>query len=347
MVTLKDIADEAGVSIATVSNVINGNLSKVSNDNAKRIRAIIENRHYVPNSSARTLAVKSSHIIAGILMGAQGANMLKDPYCAEFFGELVGAVQDRGYYFMVRYVTSYDEVIKSLRSWNVDGAVFIGTSEVYSRKIQEEIHIPLIFTDSYTTQQNINNVGIDDFKGGVLAAEYFLKMGHRNLSFVGYTYPLMEKSVVPERLGGFLSVFKSHNIEMSDKQFFYVPESAPDDCLNNIASQLMEDNGGITGFFVSADKLAFALIRTLSNNGIKVPQDISVIGFDDLSITSDFMPGLTTIRQNISRKVQIVADLLFRQIEGDNVPPVNTMLDVELIERGSVKFLSKKRKENT
>ena len=115
MITLKDIADEAGVSIATVSNVINGNMSKVSLENAGRIRKIIEKRRYVPNSSARTLAAKSSQIIAGILLGGQGVNMLKDPYCAEFFGELVGAVQDRGYYFMIRYVTSYDEVIKSLR----------------------------------------------------------------------------------------------------------------------------------------------------------------------------------------------------------------------------------------
>ena len=340
MVTLKDIADEAGVSIATVSNVINGNLSKVSHENAQRIRKIIENRHYVPNSSARTLAVKTSHIIAGILMGAQGFNMLNDPYCAEFFGELVGAVQDRGYYFMIRYVTSYDEVIKSLRSWNVDGAIFIGTSEVYCRKIQEEIQIPLIFTDSYTTQRNINNVGIDDYKGGVLAAEHFIKMGHKKPGFVGYTYSILEKGVVSERLNGFLSVFNSHNIELSDKQIFYVPESNPEDSLKDIAIQLMAEKGGITGIFVSADKLAFALIKTLSNNSIRVPEDVSIIGFDDLSITSYFLPNLTTIRQNISRKVKIAADLLFRQIEGDNVPPVNTMLDVELIERSSVKILS-------
>ena len=339
MVTLKDIADEAGVSIATVSNVINDNLSKVSHENARRIRNIIENRHYVPNSSARTLAVKTSHIIAGILMGAQGANMLKDPYCAEFFGELVGAVQDRGYYFMVRYVTSYDEVIKSLRSWNVDGAVFIGTSEVYSRKIQEEIQIPLIFTDSYTTQQNVNNVGIDDFKGGVLAAEHLIKNGHKKPGFAGFTYSLSEKGVVSERLNGFMSVFNSHNIELTDNQIFYVPESNPDDSLKNIAARLKAEKGSITGMFISADKLAFALIKILSDYGIRVPDDISIIGFDDLSITSDFMPNLTTIRQNISRKVRIAADLLFRQIEGDNTHPANTMLDVELVERGSVKSL--------
>ena len=341
MVTLRDIADEAGVSIATVSNVINGNLSKVSQENAERIRIIIEKRHYVPNSSARTLAVKSSHIIAGFLMGAQGDNMLKDPYCAEFFGELVVAVQDRGYYFMVRYVTSYDEVIKSLRSWNVDGAVFIGTSEAYSRKIQEEIQIPLIFTDSYTTQQNINNVGIDDFKGGVLAAEYLLKMGHKKPGFVGHTYSFLERNVVSERLNGFLSVFSSHNIELTGEQIFYIPEFEPEKSLQSIAARLNAEKGSITGIFVSADKLAFALIKTLVNNGIRIPEDVSVIGFDDLSITSNFLPKLTTIRQNISRKVQIAADLLFQQIEGDNTPPSNTILDVELVERGSVNFLSK------
>jgi len=338
MITLKDIADEAGVSIATVSNVVNGNMSRVSPENAERIRRIIKKRRYVPNSSARTLAAKSSQIIAGILLGGRGDNMLSDPYSAEFFGELVRAVQDRGYYLMIRYVNNYEEVIQSLRSWNVDGAVFIGTSDAYIKKIHEEIEIPLIFTDCYTTQQKINNVGINDFQGGVLAAEYFLKNGHRKPGFVGYTIREQGKSVVSERLNGFLSVFRSHGIELGKERIFYVPGDS-EEIILEIATRLAAAKGRITGVFTSADRLAFVLTKALAEQGMGVPEDISIIGFDDLSITAQFMPKLTTIRQNISRKVQIATDLLFRQIEGDTTPPLNTLLDVELVERGSVKAL--------
>ena len=339
MITLKDIADEAGVSIATVSNVVNGNMSRVSTENAERIRRIIKKRRYVPNSSARTLAAKSSQIIAGILLGGRGENMLMDPYSAEFFGELVRAVQDRGYYLMIRYVNNYEEVIQSLRSWNVDGAVFIGTSDAYIKKIQEEIQIPLIFTDSYTTQKKINNVGINDFQGGVLAAEYFLKSGHRKPGFVGYTIREQGKSVVSERLDGFLSVLKSNGVKLGKDRIFYVPDGNSEEIIMEIAARLAAAKGRITGIFTSADRLAFVLAKALVEQGMRVPEDISIIGFDDLSITAQFMPRLTTIRQNISRKVRIAADLLFRQIEGNTTPPVDILLDVELVERGSVKVL--------
>jgi len=339
MVTLRDIADEAGVSIATVSNVVNGNMSRVSPGNAERIRKIIKKRRYVPNSSARTLAAKSSQIIAGILLGGQGENMLRDPYSAEFFGELVRAVQDRGYYLMIRYVNNYEEVIQSLRSWNVDGAVFIGTSDAYIKKIQQEIQIPLIFTDSYTTQQKINNVGINDFQGGVLAAEYFLEKGHHRPGFVGYTIKEQGKSVVTERLDGFLSVFKSHGKKLGQERIFYVPDGDSEDVILDIAARLAAAKGDISGIFTSADRLAFVLIKALAEQGMRVPEDISIIGFDDLSITAQFMPRLTTIRQNIGRKVQIAADLLFRQIEGNTTSPLNTLLDVDLVERDSVKTL--------
>ena len=335
MLTLRDIADEAGVSTATISNVINGNISKVSAENAARIQEIIEKRRYIPNSSARTLAAKSSHIIAGVLLGGRGVNMLLDPYNAEFFGELISSVQERGYYLMIRYVISYEEVIHSLQSWNVDGAVFVGTSDEYIKKIQKEFQIPLIFTDSYTKQQKVSNVGIDDFKGGVLAAEHFLAKGHRALGFVGYSFGEQKRSVVSERFRGFSSVLYAHGVKLTEKQYFYLPVGDPRGDIQKIAARLAAGKGEITGIFVTADILAIALMEALSEQGIKIPEDISIIGFDDVSITANIVPGLTTIRQNISQKAQVATDLLFRQIEG-KLPFRNSVLEVSLVERDSV-----------
>ena len=339
MVTLRDIANEAGVSTATVSNVINGNLARVSPENAARIREIISQRQYVPNSSARTLAAKSSHIIAGIILGGQGDNMLKDPYNAEFFGELICAVQERGYYLMLRYVKDYEEVVNSLRSWNVDGAVFVGTSDTYIKKIRERIQIPLIFTDTYTRQQNVSNVGIDNFRGGVLAAQYFLDKGHTRLGFTGYGFKKHGKNVVTERYKGFCSALKARGIELKNEQLFPISSGDPEKDIQKCVARLCAgpSKNRISGLFASADKLAIDLIEALADRGMKAPDDISIIGFDDLSIAANIKPGLTTIRQDISEKARIAASLLFRQIEGAEDVSPNTILGITLVERNSVR----------
>ena len=337
MLTLKDIAEEAGVSTVTVSNVINGKMSRVSRENATRIIKIIQKRRYVPNSSARTLAAKSSRIIAGVLLGGRGANMLKDPYNAEFFGELVCAVQERGYYLMIRYENSYEGLLQSLRSWNVDGAVFVGTPDAYINKIRKDIQIPLIFTDSYAKGKGSCTVCIDDFKGGRLAAEHFLDKGHVHLGFVGYGLQKQEKNVVTERFNGFMSALKKRGVSVRKERRFYVADGDPSDDIQKIAARLKAEKNGITGVFVSADKLAIALMKALLEQGVRIPSDISVIGYDDLSSTSIISPELTTIRQDIGKKAQIATDLLFSQIEGRGVSTLNTVLDVALIERNSVR----------
>jgi len=342
MVTIKDIAFEAGVSIATVSNVINGVKSKVSEEKASKIYKIIKKRQYVPNSFARTLVAKSSNIIAGILLRDTSLNIFKDQYNAEFFGELLCAVQDYGYYMMFRYVNSCEEVIQNLRSWNVDGAVFLGTSDTYSKKIKDEIKIPLIFTDSYTMHPEITSVNIDDYGGGKLAAEYFLEKGHTKLGFVGYVIAEQEKSVVSERLNGFISVLKERNLKPGKDQLFYVPSINEDEQIQKIASRLASGKTGITALFISADKLAISLIEALSQHGVKVPEDISIIGFDDLPIAAINKPKLTTIRQNISEKARIATELLFCQINNKDMSLEMPVLNVTLVERDSVRFIKKK-----
>ena len=104
MITLKEIANEAGVSIMTVSNVVNGNLSKVSKENAERIQKIIRERKYIPNSTARSLAKKNSNIIAIILRGDQNENTLQSPHNAALVGIMIQKIQSLGYYTMVNIV---------------------------------------------------------------------------------------------------------------------------------------------------------------------------------------------------------------------------------------------------
>jgi LacI family transcriptional regulator len=339
MVTLKDIAQEAGVSTATVSHVINRVPSRVSDKTIARICKIIEKRQYVPNSPARILAAKSSRIIAGILVGNPGRNILEDPYNAAFFGEVVCAVQERGYYLMIRYIDSYDEVVKNLRSWNVDGAVFIGTMDADVKKLQEAVRMPLIFTDSYSNLEKINNVGVNDFQGGRLAAEYFLRQGHKWLGFAGFFFYDDVKGVISQRMEGFRSVLEQHRLALPREWVFRI-DSADSRNLPAIANTLASRETGITGIFVSSDLLAVALMDALRSRNVRVPQDISLIGFDDLPLAHYCQPKLTTIWQDIPQKARIAANLLFRQIEKKNEGMENITLEPELVERDSVRSLT-------
>jgi LacI family transcriptional regulator len=342
MVTLKDIAQEAGVSTATVSHVINRVASRVSDKTVARIRKIIENRQYVPNTPARILAAKSSRIIAGILVAPPGRNILEDPYNAAFFGEVVCAVQERGYYLMIRYEDSYEEVVQNLRAWNVDGAIFIGTMDADVKKLQEALRMPLIFTDSYSNLERINNVGINDFQGGRLAAEYFLRRGHERLGFASFFFQDGVEGVISRRLEGFRSALEEHHIALPSPRIFRLDPADPDS-LSHIANTLASKKTGITGLFVSSDLLAAALMDDLKSRGVRIPRDISLIGFDDLPIARYCEPKLTTIWQNIPQKARIVASLLFRQIEKNNADMENITLEPELVERGSVRSFRKKR----
>jgi LacI family transcriptional regulator len=338
MITLKDIAQEAGVSTATVSHVVNRVSSRVSDKTEIRIRKIIEKRQYVPNTPARILAAKSSRIIAGILVAPPGRNILEDPYNAAFFGEVVRAVQERNYYLMIRYEDSYEEVVQNLRSWNVDGAIFIGTMDADVKKLQEAVRMPLIFTDSYSNLARINNVGINDFQGGRLAAEYFLRQGHERLGFASFFFRDGTQSVISRRLDGFRSALEEHRITLPSTRIFRLDPADPDS-LSRAGKMLSAQKSDITGLFVSSDLLAAALMDNLKSQGVRIPGDISLIGFDDLPVSRHCDPKLTTIWQNIPQKARIAAELLFRQIEKNNAGRENITLEPELVERDSVRSL--------
>ena len=147
VVTLKDIAKRAGVSSMTVSRVMNGNTKEVSDKTSEKIRKIAHEMGYVPNSSARALASRSSRLIAALLQEYdEDYNPLEDSYTSCFLGELARQIKKEGYDLMIHYVKDYSEITYSLKSWNVAGAVFIGMFDESIRKLQEDNHIPLIFT---------------------------------------------------------------------------------------------------------------------------------------------------------------------------------------------------------
>lgn len=340
MVTLKDIAKEAGVSMMTVSRIVNGTPGAASEETTRRVLAVVKKRGYVPNASARALVSRNSRLIAACLLSVKGANPLEDPYNAQFLGALVNETRARGYDLMLRFVESFDEATRGIRSWNADGAVFNGLPDRHIRALEEQHPVPIVFTDCYTSARQVNCVGIDDTKGGRLAAAYLLSHGHRRFAFCGFYQA--EEGVMLHRLTSFRETVRAFGGTLPEDLVFSLPRTEPQTALAGCAERLSAAcaRGEVTAAFVAADILAVDLIEALAARGVRVPEDLSIVGFDNVPLGAHIAPPLTTIAQDVPRKAKCAAEILFRHIEDPKAPAESITLDLTLVERGSVRTLS-------
>ena len=334
MITLKEIAQEAGVSMTTVSNVLNGNSGRVSTDTAERIQAIMKKSGYVPNQAARSLAQRESHIIAVIVQASPGENIFRNPYTAEYVGALTLELQQNGYYPLIRFSDNYKEIDADLRGWNVAGVIFSGAYNRHLHTLRSLTDIPTFFTDCYVRIPGANHVGMDDDAGGQLAGEYLIRMGHRRIGFLGNNVD--ESDVDRHRLEGFRAGLAEGGVELADDFILRNREALfPPEPLRKI----MELPDRPTAFFCTSDLAAVQLMQAFSQLGFRVPDDVSVLGFDDLPLATQVQPALTTLAQDISQKAHLVVDMLLRHIRQRALAPERTLLGTWLVERQSVRRL--------
>ena len=335
---IKRIAQEAGVSTATVSNVINGNYHKVSKETVDRVKQIINDYNYSPNGAARSLVSNKSKIIALLIpnMMLEGG-FGEDPYASQMVSLLEQTIQQAGYYMMVRCVNRCIEITQLVQTWNADGIILLGA---YPEEVEEICtklsDIPVVFTDTYAPDYPIANVGIDDYKGGYLSAKYLLEKGHRNIAFVGPDENV--SAVINQRCRGFRDALKEYNLTLDSKDIFIASTSIEDGV--KIGKKIIDSNAKYTAIAAMSDTLALGIYKSLQDRHINIADDISIIGFDNIKACNYTKPTLTTISQDLSKKASLVGKHLFEMIKTNKSYAVNEILDVEVIERNSVKDLN-------
>lgn len=331
MITLKEIAQEAGVSMTTVSNVINGNTGRVSAATIERIQEIIRRSGYVPNQAARSLAQRESHIVAIIAQCPEGENMFRNPYMAEFIGDVTIELQRRGYYPLLRFTDDYRDVERNLLGWNVAGAVLCGAFDRNLQHIKGLSSVPAVLTDSYFPIPSMNYVCVDDLAGGRIAAQYLLKMGHKRLAFIGNC--IEESSVDQLRLQGFTEELTANGVSLEPRNVLTVPAPERQDAMLHA---LLDRPDAPTALFCTADRVAAQLMLLLAGQGRRVPQDVSVMGFDDLPLARMTQPPLTTLGQDVAGKARATVEMLVRHIRDKSAPAERIQQEVWLVERGTV-----------
>lgn len=336
MVTIEDIAKEAGVSATTVSNVIHGRTNKVSAYTVDLINEIIRERGYVPNLSARAMKTRSSKVVALInhLESRDQEKFMSDPFFMDLTSAVEKALRERGYFLMIRAISESEDLLAFLRNWNVEGVFVPGLfeDELFYQTLLG-LKLPVVLTDSYVSNLGrMTNIGLQDFEGGRTATEHLVQNGHKRIVFAG---PKVKPGgVVEQRLLGYKQALTGNGIPF-DPSLVYECEFS--------TTKMMELGGAlakredITAVFATADILAAGIMSGLQQAGRMVPRDISIVGFDDINWARMTMPMLTTVHQDAVKKGRLAAECMIQLLEGESNQPQNRVLPVQLVERHSVR----------
>ncbi|MBD5394842.1 MAG: LacI family transcriptional regulator [Lachnospiraceae bacterium] len=333
MTTIKDIAELTGVSCTTVSNVIHNRHHRVSAETIEKINTAIKDLGYTPNMSARSLVSSSSKVIGFVnhIMTNQNLNFMEDPFHSAFIGILERKLREHGYYLMLRTVGTSEELIAFHQNWNVDGLFLTGVFQDTFFDSLSSLDIPVVLIDSYVKLANVFNVGLEDFNGCYTATNYLISKGHRNIVFVSPS--IYESGVTKERFNGYKQALADASIPYNEQ---FVIKSEMDYTSCKIASDKICDLPNVTAVVATADILAAGIMVHLRSNGKAVPDDISVIGFDDIAISRLITPPLTTIHQDINLKGSLAVDMMLQKLEGIAPQQSQIILPTQLVERNSV-----------
>ncbi|ALR14790.1 substrate-binding domain-containing protein [Vibrio natriegens] len=329
MATIKDVAKEAGVSVATVSRVINKS-PKASQNSIDAVTQAMSKLGYRPNAAARALVSQSTNTI-GVLVSD-----VSDP----FFGTLVKSVdnvaRENGKHILIGngYHNADDErrALDLLANSRCDALVIHakGLSDeeliAYAKEVKGLVlinrHIPVLAERC---------ISLDNRKGAFLATEYLIRHGHRKIACIASSHDIEDTD---ERLQGYQSALKEHGIELSKS---YVEYGEPNSDGGEVAmTNLLTKSLEITGVVAYNDYMAAGALATLEQNGIDVPQQVSMVGFDDGLIARFVHPGLTTIRYPIEIMAERATRLALALSRNEKVEDETIIFSPTLVRRDSV-----------
>lgn len=338
MIRIKDIADRAGVSPTTVSNVIHGKTGRVSKATVEKINRILKEMEYVPSISARMLANNSSGLI-GVALGFMkkgSASSFEDPFVSAMLGNLEYQIREHGYYMMLVARHEQDDIMQQALGWNFDGMIAMALKEKEIAELSERLGKPLVTIDQYLSPElGVRSITMDDRGGAYQMSQYLIGKGHKKFLFLSDC----DLGVDHYRWLGVRQAMEEAGIEDFESRHIVIPwnpeqrEKAYEEMLPFFKKQ--------TALFFSSDYYALEASNFLQNRGIKVPEEISIAGFDDVTYATLARPKLTTVHQMVDGKARRAVEVLMHLIQDEPVQKDIPPLPTTLVERESVRDLTK------
>ncbi len=335
MATIKDVARQAEVSLATVSHVIN-NTRYVSDELRARVLAAMEALNYRPNAAARSLRSGETRTIG--LIVPDNSN--------PFFAEIARVIEDIGFdngYSVILCnsdgnIQKEKSYVQLLISKRVDGVIFIasqGTSAAISDLAAQ--HIPIVIADRQIGHPDVDEVMVDNEQGGYQATQYLLSLGHRRIGCICGPSRLTPSSL---RFKGYQRALKDGGVPFREELVVSgdLRFQGGERCMR----KLLDLPQRPTAVFAFNDMMAIGAIRAIRNAGLRVPEDISLVGFDNIPISTATYPALTTVAQPIPRLAKTITHLLIERIQKahESCPARQVTLETHLVVRDSCAALA-------
>lgn len=331
-ITIKDIAEELGVSTATVSNVIHGKTKKISQQTVAKVQEKIEKSGYLPNMAAVLLAQNTSKIVCIVLSNDKKYEnkMIEDPFVSGMLNYLSKELAKNDYFVMLKEESDVHEIVRYASMWNMAGLVLIGFCAMDYEKLRNNMHIPFVVVDSYQKDvHKYSDVGVDNIHGGFLAGEYLIKKGHKKIMFLSDN----DEDCDHDRYVGLTNAMKAANLSFYKKDFKMLSPYKEDRL--KIYEKLYREINEYTAAFVASDMYAIEFMNFLLGKGVSIPKDFSIMGFDDIPLASMVNPALTTVSQDLEYRSKVAVELLEELINGESEGRM-VLLPVEVVERKSV-----------
>ena len=324
--TIYDVARHAGVSITTVSRMLNAP-DKVNSKTRERVLAAIDQLSFVPKAEARARAMQRTGRIGVI------SPFFTAPSFIQRLRGVAATLSPENYELVIYTVDSNDHFQGYLSSLpltgNLDGLIILSlpVDDAQVRRLLDHA-LPTVLIEY--PHPKLNCVEIDDVEGGYMATRYLLAKGHRRIAFLGDT-DLPEYSIHPVsmRLRGFRRALKEARIKLPDTFVRLAPYSQGQ--TRKVARELLNLREPPTAIFAATDFQALGVLKAARELGFSVPDQLAVLGFDDLDIAEYF--DLTTISQHLDESGRLAVELLLAQIESPSRPPRHVKLPLTLVER--------------
>jgi len=333
--TIKDIAKESGYALGTVSRVLNKQPG-VSEEARKKVMEIVEKYHFRLNNNAKLLKQQCNNGIAIIVKGTK--NML----FAALVETLQGLIKENGYACLIYYIGEGDheveQALQICRDRQPMGILFLGSNQENFKEKFALVDIPCVMVTNSAAGlefSNLSSVSVNDTEAGKMAIEYLIARGHRKIGILGgemrYSNPAKARYL------GCVQAFEEQKIDFdSERQHvcsFFTMEGG-----YNAMQELLQKSPDITAVFAMSDVTAIGAIRAIKDSGLRVPEDISVIGYDGIEMGQFMVPKLTTIQQPDTKIAERCVNILVQCIE-DKKDAVREQISFSLIAGESTKDL--------
>ena len=338
-ISIFSVAQKARCSIATVSNVLN-NKGRVGSEKRKLVLNAARALGYQTNSAGRNLRMRRSEML-GLLFYPYCAQIFKNPFYAEIMEGLEEGLTRVGYHLLLAgYQASVTDspIPNFLTRGKVDGMILLGRFPNKLIQRFSEISMPLLLLDS-NAEWPIDSVISDGFSAQIAVVSHLASRGHRSIVLAAYE---MEDYNIDLRVQGFLAGMRHCNLDASEKNVIRDRLSHADIYAN--LRERMNGPNPPTAIIAVNDTLAMALFKQLTADGIRVPDQISIVGYDDddAYVSVGSRPFLSTVRVNKKELGRVGADLILKRVASPNSPVMKLRLPVEFIERESIADLSVK-----